>query len=174
MILETEVISTVLFGCGNPLIGDDGFGPAVIAQLLQCHTLPENVTAIDAGTGVREYLLDYLLAPEQRPDRLIVIDAGDYQGCAPGQVMVINPAEISCRKIHDFSLHQFPTVNLLQELAEETNCEILLLTAQINTLPSHIAPGLSKPMLQAVTFTCRRIMQILTVDMNVRHASNDV
>lgn len=174
MTLEAETIRTVLFGCGNPLLGDDGFGPAVIEKLRQQYKLPENVTAIDAGTGIREYLLDYLLAPELRPHQLIVIDAGDYEDCSPGQVMAIDPKEISCRKIHDFSLHQFPTVNLLQELAEETDCKVLVLTAQINTIPSHISPGLSAPIEQAVTVTCRRLIRILNGDMNVRHASNDL
>jgi coenzyme F420 hydrogenase subunit delta len=64
--------STIIFGCGNLLMGDDGFGPAVIAKLEKEQRLPESVEAVDAMTGIREYLFDYLLSEEGRPDHIII------------------------------------------------------------------------------------------------------
>lgn len=150
----------VIFGCGNVLLGDDGFGPAVIAAL-QGSGLPEIVRTIDAGTGIREYLLDYLLLPALRPALLIVVDAGYEEGAPAGQMRECHPAAIPAQKIHDFSLHQFPTINLLKELQDETGIEVVLLIAQTAAVPDHIAPGLSATMNAAVPEACRRIHRIV-------------
>jgi coenzyme F420 hydrogenase subunit delta len=145
---------TIIFGCGNTLIGDDGYGPAVIARLKAEHRLSPGVRTIDAGTGVREHLFDYLLAPELRPAKMIILDAVDMPGHTPGEVFTLEPTAIPARKTHDFSLHQFPTVNLLQELQRETGIQITILAAQVLSLPDRVAPGLSGPMQQAVTTAC--------------------
>lgn len=155
----------MIFGCGNVIMGDDGFGPAVVDELQARYHLPEDVQAIDAGTGVREYLFDYLLMEEGRPERIIVLDAVDFEGRRPGEVFEIQPTEIPAKKIHDFSLHQFPTVNLLQELAEHTGIPVLILAAQIEFIPEEIAPGLSSPMVKAVTEACEKISQILSLNV---------
>ena len=94
---------TVIFGCGNILLGDDGYGPAVIMQLDAEQLLPREVTTVDAGTGIREYLFDYLLAADQRPETIIILDAVDFPGRKPGEVFEIDPLEIPTEKIHDFS-----------------------------------------------------------------------
>ena len=152
--------AVVIFGCGNVLLGDDGFGPAVIAALQPCQ-LPERVSAIDVGTGIREYLLDYLMLPTLRPELLIVVDAGYEPGEKPGQVRRCDPAAIPAQKIHDFSLHQFPTVNLLRELQEETGITVVLFIAQTSAVPDHIAPGLSPPMLAAVEEAGQQILRMV-------------
>jgi coenzyme F420 hydrogenase subunit delta len=162
--------SVVIFGCGNVLLGDDGFGPAVITAL-QDTGLPKTVRTIDAGTGIREYLLDYLLLPASRPALLIVVDAGYEENAPPGRVRECRPAAIPTRKIHDFSLHQFPTINLLKELQEETGIKVVLLIAQTAVVPDHIAPGLSAAMNAAVPEACRRIHRIVERYPLVQEAS---
>lgn len=152
--------SAVVLGCGNVLFGDDGFGPAVIAAL-QDFGLPETVRTVDAGTSIREYLLDYLLLPELRPQLLVVVDAGFEQGSATGELRLSEPAALPLQKIHDYSLHQFPTVNLLRELREETGIVVLLLIAQTASLPDSIAPGLSPAMQSAVLEACGRIVRLV-------------
>lgn len=153
---------TVIFGCGNTLLGDDGYGPAVIAQLEDEQLLPSDVATIDAGTGIREYLIDYLLAPELRPNHILILDAVDFPERTAGEVFAINPTEIPVRKIHDFSLHQFPTINLLCELKEETNMDISILAAQVQSIPTRVAPGLSSPMKRAVAEACEQITNLMS------------
>jgi len=150
----------VVFGCGNVLLGDDGFGPAVIEQLHRTG-LAATVQAIDAGTAIREYLLDYLLLPVLRPALLVVVDADPEEDGPPGQVRVCEPAALPARKIHDFSLHQFPTVNLLRELHEETGIEVVLLLARIVAPAAVCAPGLSPPVRAAVDAACARIRDLV-------------
>jgi coenzyme F420 hydrogenase subunit delta len=155
--------TTMVFGCGNVIMGDDGYGPAVVDRLNAGYRLPETVEAVDVGTCVREYLFDYLLSEQDRPERIVILDAVDFAGRRPGEVFTIVPAEIPAKKIHDFSLHQFPTVNLLQELQDNTGIEVLILAAQIQFIPEEIAPGLSPAMAQAVDEACEKIAQILSL-----------
>ncbi|MEJ2226508.1 MAG: hydrogenase maturation protease [Syntrophobacterales bacterium] len=61
--------SVLIFGCGNILFGDDGFGPAVVQQLQEQHRLPEDILAQDVGTGIREILFD-LSATTHSPARM--------------------------------------------------------------------------------------------------------
>lgn len=149
-----------IYGCGNVLLGDDGFGPAVIEQLHRSG-LPPSVQALDVGTAIREHLLDYLLLPELRPAMLIVVDAASQQGRVPGEVRLCTPAELPACKIHDFSLHQFPTVNLLQELQAETGMTVQVLIAQPSAPIEHFGTGLSPAMRTAVDAACQQIDDII-------------
>lgn len=155
--------ATMIFGCGNIIMGDDGFGPTVIELLHKNYELPDDVQAIDVGTGLREYLFDYLLAEEIRPKSIIIVDAVDFPDHGPGDVFEIRSSEIPAKKIHDFSLHQFPTVNLLQELEEHTGIKVLILAAQVEFIPDEIAPGLTPAVSKAVSETCEKISQILSL-----------
>jgi len=156
--------ATVIFGCGNHIMGDDGFGPAVVETLNSQYTLPETAVAIDAGTAVREYLFDYLLTTDGRPESIVIIDAVDLENKNPGDVFDISTAAIPLNKIHDFSLHQFPTVNLLEELVENTGIRVSILVAQVAFIPEEIMPGLSQPLQKAIPVACEKILQILSVN----------
>jgi coenzyme F420 hydrogenase subunit delta len=154
-----------IFGCGNIIMGDDGYGPAVIDALTSTYTLPKNIEAIDAGTCVREYLFDYLLTNEGRPDQIFILDAVDFKEKQPGEVFEIAPDQIPARKIHDVSLHQFPTVNLLRELEEHTEITVCILAAQIQCIPDEISPGLSAPMQKAVNEACEILSQTFSLQV---------
>jgi len=154
-------ISTIIFGCGNLLMGDDGFGPTVVQELEKRGLLPGSVEAVDAMTGIREYLFDYLLAEEGRPEHIIILDAVDFEDRRPGEVFCIESSAIPAQKIHDFSLHQFPTVNLLQELEEHTGIRVTILAAQAEYVPAEIEPGLSDSMKNAVNEACDEILRIV-------------
>lgn len=146
-------------------MGDDAYGPSTIDRINETFDLPENIEAVDVGTCVREYLFDYLLMEEGRPDKIIILDAVDFEGRKPGEVFEIRPEEIPAKKIHDFSLHQFPTVNLLQELEQNTGIKVLILAGQIGFIPDEIAPGLSPAMSEAVTIACEKVSQVLSLNV---------
>jgi len=153
--------STLIFGCGNVIMGDDGYGPAVVDELNCSYDLPDGTLAVDAGTCVREYLFDFLLVEEDRPERIIIVDAVDYPDCKPGEIVFITSDTIPAKKIHDFSLHQFPTVNLLQELEQHSGINVLIIGAQVESVPDEIRQGLSPAMSAAVGRTCEKIVSIL-------------
>lgn len=147
-------------GCGNILFGDDGFGPAVAKYLQENYTLPEDVLVLDVGTSIREILFDLALS-DQKPQQIIIIDAVDHPDRKPGEVFEIPVEAIPPKKTADFSLHQFPTVNLLQELKERTLVEIHIIVAQVLELPEEVSPGLSPAVAAAVKDAAAQILGLL-------------
>jgi coenzyme F420 hydrogenase subunit delta len=152
--------SVLIFGCGNILFGDDGFGPAVAKYLQDNYPLPADVLVLDVGTSIRDLLFNLVLS-EKKPQKIIVIDAVDYPDRQPGEVFEIPVEGIPDKKTADFSLHQFPTVNLLQELKEHTRVEVHVLVVQVKDLPEEVNPGLSPEVTAAIKEVCARILPIL-------------
>ena len=72
--------SVAVIGLGNVLLGDDGFGPSVVALLRAGWQFPDAVELVDAGTpGL------HLIASVYGRDALVLIDAVSGPG-APGAI----------------------------------------------------------------------------------------
>lgn len=153
--------SILVFGCGNIFFGDDGFGPAAANYLKDNYTLPDDVLVLDVGTSIRNILFDLALS-DKKPRKIIIVDAVDYPDKRPGEVFEIPVEGIPQNKTSDFSLHQFPTVNILKELKEQTRIEVKIIVAQTAQVPDTIRPGLSKAMEGAIVAACERIMLDIT------------
>jgi len=153
----------LIFGCGNILFGDDGFGPAVVQHLKENYQLPADVLVWDVGTGIREILFDLALSAK-KPDKLIILDAVDYPNRTPGEVFEISVEGIPAQKTSDFSLHQFPTVNLLKELQEETAIDIHIVVARTAHVPDQVQPGLSDEMARAIPEAARLVLSLIDQD----------
>ncbi|MBR9982593.1 MAG: hydrogenase maturation protease, partial [Desulfatitalea sp.] len=97
----------------------------------------------------------------QRPERIIIVDAMEFDGGQPGQIAEIDVEQIQPAKISDFSLHQFPTTNMLKEIRENTPIQVRVLVAQPAALPEEIRPGLSPAMTAAVPPMCRRVLSLI-------------
>ncbi len=140
--------AVLVLGCGNVLFGDDGFGPAV-ARFLQEHVdPPQDACVIDAGTGVREILFDIVLS-DRRPQKIIIVDAVD-KGLGPGELLRAPIDFVPLNKLHDFSVHQIPTSNLLYELRDSCGVDVELFACQVQDIPQSVCPGLSVPVQAAV------------------------
>ncbi len=156
----------VVIGCGNVLFGDDGFGPAVIERLHADYLLPDEVVAVDAGTAAGELLLDALLG-EETPGTLIILDAMDF-GLEPGVVEEVPLEALPVNKRADFSVHQFPAVNILKELRERKGVALKLLGCQVKSLPDEIHPGLSSPVARAVNNTAKLIFEMVCKEVKTQ------
>jgi coenzyme F420 hydrogenase subunit delta len=148
--------SIIIFGCGNVLFGDDGFGPVVVEELQSKYYIPEHVCIINAGTSVRELLFNITL-DEQRPETIIIIDAVDF-GKQPGEIFEIDLDELPENKIDDFSMHQIPTSNLLRELRDLCGVDVRILSCQVKKIPEEVEPGLSKTLEGKVMKMCKLIV----------------
>ena len=157
MVGELFAKSILVFGCGNILWGDDGFGPAVANYLTEHYTLPADVEVRDVGTSIRDLLFDLVLS-EQKPQKIIIVDAVDYPDRQPGEIFEIPVEGIPEKKTSDFSLHQFPTVNMLQELKEHSGMEVKVLVAQVQEIPEEVKPGLTPVLQRAVVAASERLM----------------
>jgi len=81
----------MIVGVGNPLRRDEGVGVAAVARLNEYYHLPDNVSAIDAGTpGLG--LLDIIGDAES----VVLIDAMTA-GQPPGTIYQVDPARLSSR-----------------------------------------------------------------------------
>lgn len=148
----------LIFGCGNVLIGDDGFGPAVIDHLVENFNLPPHVAALDAGTSVRELLFDLALMSD-RPRVIFIVDSVCDSLHRPGEIFEIDIRQIPAIKVNDFSLHQFPSVNLLHELQDGAGVRIRVLAVQVEKVPDRIEQGLSEQVEAAVPRACEWLLR---------------
>lgn len=148
----------VVLGCGNILFGDDGFGSHVAERLQNGGLLPGNVSVVNAMTSVREILFDLILS-EQKPNKIIVIDALDANR-KPGEVFRIDVDELPENKIDDFTFHQMPTSNLLRELKDLCNVEVIIIGVQVESIPEAVRPGLSDVLIQSVPVAVREVLKL--------------
>jgi len=84
-------------GVGNVLRRDDGFGPAVVAEL---GDLPDGVRMVETGIGGVALLQELLSEPLEG---LIVVDAMD-RGARPGTVFVLIPDVTETEYVPDVHL----------------------------------------------------------------------
>lgn len=133
----------VVFGCGNILIGDDAAGPRVVELLEKDSEIPDDVGLLDVGTSIRTILFDLIVAPTP-PERVVVIDATtEEQGREPGEFWEISIDGMDPKKVNDFSLHMFPTVNLLKDLKENTGIDVKILVVQTGYVPDELDETMS-------------------------------
>lgn len=140
--------SVLILGCGNILIGDDGFGPAVAQRLRGSFTIPADVCVFDAGTSVRQILFDTVLS-EKKPSKIVIVDAMDC-GREPGELFLLDTDSLPKIKLDDFSMHQIPTSNLLRELRDHCGIEVIVIACQVANTCDSVNPGLSTPVEAAV------------------------
>ncbi len=138
-----------MLGCGNVLYGDDGFGPAVADRLLARYPIPDDAAVLNLGLSTRGFLFDVLLS-EERPQRIVVVDAMERDGTRPGEIFEVPLGELSREKVDDFSFHQGPTSNLLVELRDLCGVDIVIVSCQPQRIPEAMERGLSPAVEAAV------------------------
>lgn len=83
-----QAARSAVLGIGNVLLGDDAFGPYVVAELLAGWELPEGLMVLDAGTPGID-LADYLACR-----RYVVLVDSVRSGDPPGTLRVYNKADL--------------------------------------------------------------------------------
>jgi len=159
IITEIQSARVLVLGCGNKLLGDDGFGPAVIEALGKNFVLPQDICAEDVGTSIREVLFDVALS-EKRPAHVILIDTINKEGSEYGEIFEVNPNNLTENKIADYSLHQFPTSNLLQQIQELCGVKVTVIAAHMPDRPEQLTMGLSEKMEKAVSMAARKVYEL--------------
>jgi coenzyme F420 hydrogenase subunit delta len=155
----------LILGCGNILFGDDGFGPAVIEHLEAHSSLPENVLAVDMGTGIKDFLFDLILAPV-KPERIYILDALFQPDRKAGELFEINLNQIPDGKMGGRPSHQFPSIHQLQELGSLTGVDIRILVVQAKEVPDTVRPGLSPEVKEAIPRACDWLMKEICPEIN--------
>jgi len=98
--MSTNNSRVVVIGLGNPLMGDDGLGLAVLDELRSGYALPEDVELVDGGTwGLN------LLPVIEDAQELILIDAIDA-GQPPGSLVRLEHHQLPRYLATKISPHQ--------------------------------------------------------------------
>jgi hydrogenase maturation protease len=144
---------TLVLGLGNVLMGDDGFGPTVVALLASQYELPEGVSALDAGTP------GFDLSPHVAGlAALIIVDTVKLDA-PPGTLRLYRLPEIVA---HVPVVRASPHEPALQEallalqFAGQAPAEVLLVGAVPETID--VGPGLSAPLGAAVPHAIREVL----------------
>lgn len=155
---ETSNKPVLIFGCGNTLFGDDGFGPEVVDRLNSNFNLPEHITATDVGTGIQGILFDIALSSE-KPLCLFIVDTVLLPNRQAGELFELDLNQIPEKNVSEFSLHQFPSVNLLQELQSDGGVTVRVLAVQAESIPEYVKPGLSQEVENAIEPACKWLIE---------------
>jgi len=125
---------TVIVGIGNPLRGDDGFGPALIEQIQG----KVNAICINAGTAPENYTKRIV---EKEPETILLVDIA-HLNLEPGQYRLLHPEDIvkSGLTTHDMSSRMF-----IEFLQNQTRAGIVLLGVQPKqvTLGEDMSPSVA-------------------------------
>jgi hydrogenase 3 maturation protease len=134
----------VIVGVGNPLKGDDGFGPAMIGRLRGKVAVP----LFDCGTVPENFLKPIR---QERPDTILVLDAADLSA-RPGSIAVI---ESSRWGGGGFSSHSISLKLFADLISQDTGANVILLAVQPKRL------GFGERMSPEVREGCRRLQRWL-------------
>ena len=135
---------TLLAGLGNPLSGDDGFGPRVIERLRES-ALPCGVTLLDAGTDLLNHIESFA-----EYEQVVLIDAildPERKLGASGHVEIVEERAFSSWPETSQSVHQMSPllgVRLFRTLHPEAKTEICLVglfVDQVSLSPLYLTPG---------------------------------
>ncbi len=131
-------VKTKIIGLGNPLMGDDGLGPAVIERLAE-----RKIAGVDlldggvAGLG--------LIGCMEDVESVIFVDAALMQ-TEPGTIRVFRPDEVvSMKPEGSFSLHGMDVLSVL-ELARAVDVEPEVTVVAVEPFSVEPRYGLSEAM----------------------------
>jgi hydrogenase maturation protease len=123
----------LVLGVGNPLMGDDGFGLALLEHLRRSREWPDGVTLMDGGTWGMN-----LLPAIEDADALLILDAIDA-GRDPGTLVVLQRGDLPRYVAQKLSPHQ---VDLRDVLAlAELRGRLPAFAAALGVQPERIALG---------------------------------
>ena len=143
---------TVIIGIGNPLRGDDGFGPALIERL---HG-KVSATCIDAGIAPENYVGCIV---KETPDTILLVDVAHLE-LEPGQYRLLEPDDIAQSGL---TTHDMSSRMLIAFLQDQTQATIMMLAVQPQQL------SLGESMSACVTATLCTIEKLL---QEADHARN--
>lgn len=144
---------------GNPLHGDDGFGPAVFRRLASLPQ-PDGVRLFDGGTpGLAA------LALFEGCDEAVIVDAL-APGVAPGRLSCLSPETLATES--SLAGHGIGVGYLLRALAiqPQPSPRIRIVAAEASAV-TPFKPGLSEPVVKAVDAAVR------TLDAYFRRRSHE-
>lgn len=146
----------LVIGCGNLLMGDDGFGIHVLEELEKAD-LPENIKLIDIGTSSLD-----ILHQLEGIDKVIIIDAVK-SGNEPGVVYRLTEKDLLYPDLNFLSLHELKLEHTLsigkKILGKKFPKEIIIFGVEVERIEGRIelSPKLKKVLPKVVNLVFKEI-----------------
>lgn len=146
----------LVIGCGNLLMGDDGFGIHVLEEL-EKSDLPENIKLIDIGTSSLD-----ILHQLEGIDKVIIIDAVK-SGNEPGVVYRLTEKDLLYPDLNFLSLHELKLEHTLsigkKILGKKFPKEIIIFGVEVERIEGRIelSPKLKKVLPKVVNLVFKEI-----------------
>jgi hydrogenase maturation protease len=148
----SDTRSTVVIGLGNPLMGDDGLGLAVLARLMERPDTPRDVELVDGGTWGMN-----LLPVIESAGRVLLIDAINTNA-SPGTLQELSRQQLPrylATKIspHQVDLHDVLALAELRGTLPDDTVAIGLQPARVEMtaeLSAVVADGLDRVAVRAL------------------------
>lgn len=156
---------------GNRLMLDDGAGPAVYDNLTEQYCFPATVSLIDAGCMTMD-----LLPVVQSHDYIIVVDAVDGTGEAPGTVFKFKPEDIAGHAVMQ-SLHDLRLIDLLNAAALlGYEADGMCFGVQVDNMnPVVLTEGLTPPVFEALPLLTDAVLaELVRLGVQFHHADGRV
>lgn len=154
----------LVMGCGNILKGDDGVGSVVANQLADDPRLPDDVHALDLGTSIKHLLFDIVTMKPELLKRIVIVDAVAQESRVPGEFWEIDLDQMKKEKIRDYSIHMFPSVNLLKKIKDEAKVDLRIIAVQTEYIPEGMEEGLTPALEASVPRIVDRVLEICAED----------
>lgn len=113
---------------------------------------------MDVGIGAGDVLFTVGLS-QKRPQKIIVFDAVDMKR-KPGEVFKLSIDDLPANKAADFSMHFFPSANLLKELRDNMGVDIVIIACQAERIADTVSLGLSDSVKQALPQAAKKALQL--------------
>jgi hydrogenase 3 maturation protease len=142
----------VLFGIGNTMRGDDGVGPALIANLKS----RVNAVCVDAGSAPENYLGKII---KENPDTVLIIDAVQLNS-KPGTFEILEAGELARTGI---STHDIPIPMIVDFISSQTVARIYILAIQ--PVVTDFGIELSKPVRKTIRQVENLIIEAIPISI---------
>jgi coenzyme F420 hydrogenase subunit delta len=158
VVPEYAAKRVLILGVGNVLFGDDGFGSAAAEYLQKNRKIPNDVYIMDVGTGAGDILFNIALSTT-KPQEIIILDSVDMKR-KPGEVFQLSLDELPADRMSDFSMHFFPSPNVLKELRDQMSIKVIIVACQAERMPDSVSPGLSDAVQKALPKAAEIVLEL--------------
>ncbi|MHC1604371.1 MAG: hydrogenase maturation protease [Candidatus Methanofastidiosia archaeon] len=128
MTKDYSTAKTLVLGCGNMLMKDEGFGCAFVKDFKAHYPDINDTYAIDVGTS-GAYFINMLNSCHKKPGNIVVVDAGDFGG-EIGEIRVFKASDLKKEYSSSPSIHNWSLPNELVDYGGE----VWLVLCQIGPL----------------------------------------
>ncbi|NLI61974.1 MAG: coenzyme F420-reducing hydrogenase, FrhD protein [Methanosarcinaceae archaeon] len=134
--LDKEIL---ILGCGNILLGDDGFGPAVVAEMNKIKESEpklrsEGIDIIDAGTAASYFIIS-LIDETSAVKKIIIADIIDY-GLKPGTLKRLTVEDLPNISKYHMDAHDMPLAGMLRDVYDNFGVEVVVIGCQFENMPA--------------------------------------